>query len=735
MSYFEEIYGPGLDNYAPPRGGATTAPSRKADPAKEYVSAGAGYNLATQAKVLPDVVDDVSRDFGRRIYDAMDTDPACRSAKNALKLGIVAGGMDLAPAVKPKAGVKELTPDEQLAADLVDACWRSVERLDDFEATCFDLLEACRTGVKLAEATFELGTVGEDAGALVIKSLRVKPNDSWRFVVDDFNEVTGIEGRTPGTTEKAVYPPAKFVWLSWDPRDSDPRGTSIYRPAYDAWVNKQKTYPQRYKHMCQFGSASLVGKTAEGEVDRQPVDEAGNPIPGAPLVSPQQYMANTLVAFQNGSVVVVPAGAEVLPIQPQGDGAVFRNMLDDCNREITQAILLQTRATMEAQHGSKADSQTGQDVLGMLVEMGRKSLGACVRKMLRLLITLNHGEEVAARLTPLVTFGQTDQQDRAALWGAAATLKSSGYVGESQIAELDQMIGLPIRDAQADEAKAKAKAAEAMAQQQAMQPPPAMGAKPGDAAPTKPPGKPKPAEFAAEDYGTQQAGPWHDADIREARAILARNVPSAAALKRWERGEVDATSRLALLEYIADEAKATLTAEGQQLARDLAANPDAPAEFASPWELVSRFRDGVAATLRRYYVAGVLALSGPDAMDERAWEALRRQNQAQIAYLDGFAGDVMSGRQPRDGTLGARAGMYGQSVKVVAQAVEREKMITAGLTEERRIHVGDPTDMCPECRSEQAKGWQPIGTLKAIGACLCKTGCHCHFEYRGPGRS
>ena len=35
-------------------------------------------------------------------------------------------------------------------------------------------------------------------------------------------------------------------------------------------------------------------------------------------------------------------------------------------------------------------------------------------------------------------------------------------------------------------------------------------------------------------------------------------------------------------------------------------------------------------------------------------------------------GDVASGKQPRDGTLAARAGMYGQSVRVVAQAVERD---------------------------------------------------------------
>lgn len=478
-----ELYSPGYARYGPgTNGGATTAPARRADPRKEYVAAGSAYGTPGTPRLLPPAVDEIVALHGPRIYLAMNRDPACRAAVMALKLGIVAGGMDLAPAEKPKAGAKSLTPDEQTSKDMVDYVWRQVERCPAFEATTFDLLEACVAGVRLAEFTLEPEADGPDVGKLGLARLCTKPNDRWRFVVDPYNDVQGIEVRSPAgaAAEAAVYPPEKFVWLSWDPCDGDPRGTSVYAAAFETWNLKLRTWPQLYRYLVQFGSPSLLGTTAPGEADRAALD----PVSGHPtgeVVNAQEFMAGQLVAFQNGSVMVVPAGATVAPIQPAGNGEAFHRAIDLYDRQITHAILGTTSATMEAQHDSRAKGEVGQDVVGLKVERGRKALAECLRGLFRRLIALNFGED-AARLTPLVTFGQSDQQDRPALWGAAGGLKSSGYLGESQVAELDQMIGLPIRDLEADEAKAKAKQDEAMAQQQAMTGPP-----PGDGGGDGPP--------------------------------------------------------------------------------------------------------------------------------------------------------------------------------------------------------------------------------------------------------
>jgi hypothetical protein len=176
------------------------------------------------------------------------------------------------------------------------------------------------------------------------------------------------------------------------------------------------------------------------------------------------------------------------------------------------------------------------------------------------------------------------------------------------------------------------------------------------------------------------------------------------------------------------------------LLRELAmVDPAAPVEFASPWETVARWRDSVASTLRRFYVAGALSLLGPQEFSAAEWDTLRGQHTEQLDYLDGFAGDVLSGRQARDGTLVSRSGMYGDSTWVVSMAVERTRMKGAGMTVEHSW-LGASKDSCgrsagdepgvPSCRQEQAKGWQPIGTLTLPGKRKCRGACKCHMEYR-----
>lgn len=434
-----------------------TAKIGRPDLTREYVASGASYHAASVPLALPTSIDEVMRERGARHYEWMMTDPVVSASVRTLKLAILAGGMDLRANVcsRPGPASRGLNPDESLAADVVKFCWRCVERCQGWHPFLMGLLEAVAFGNKMAEKVFEVAVSGPDAGKLVWKSIKVKPRDAWQFVVDDAMNVLGVLFRRPtGTTRpgeaRAFLPREKVVILTWDPTDADPRGTSVLRPAVEPCNLKRLVWPQLYKHACQFGSASLLGKTAPGEIDRHPVDEEGVPIPGASAVSPQQFMAGQLVNFQNGSVLVVPSGAEVSPIQPQGDGEVFHKAVDLFNREIVQAILLQTRATREAEHGSRADSKTGQDIFGLLVASGREMLAGTLRDdCFRQLVALNYGQDVADEFTPLVTFG-TQDHDRASQWSAVANLMRSGYLVDSQLEEIDSMMGLPIRDVQAD---------------------------------------------------------------------------------------------------------------------------------------------------------------------------------------------------------------------------------------------------------------------------------------------
>lgn len=494
---------PGFYRPGPSVGGSiANSPRKTPDKSKDYVSA-ARPSQPGLPRVLNSWIDEVMRTQGPYIYEAMDLDPACKSAKETLVLSILAGGLDLAPADKPKDGTKDeaRTPDQVKAAEYVDEAWRHIERIDDFESVLRDVLEAVKDGARLARPVFEVASNGPDKGNYVLKSFTVKPRDAWDFVVDDFMNVLEIEAKYGPDGQKVRYPAEQFLWLTWDQRGNDPRGQSEYRAAHEPWNLKYLAIPEYYAYLKQFASGKVSATTAPGEVDRDPVDVDGVIIPGAAKITPQQFMVSELANFANGGIHVGPAESKVTVHWPSGDGAPFLKGFDHCDRQIHLAILGTPSATLEAQHDSRAKGATGQDVFGLKVERGRKALSAFVRKLLRLIITLNHGED-DAWLTPLVTFGQTDQQDRAALWSAAASL---GFqIGESQIHEFDQMLGLPTRNLEADEAKAKAKADEAFKQQQALNPPAVPGTKagaPGDAAPPKPKPKPKakPAQFAADD--------------------------------------------------------------------------------------------------------------------------------------------------------------------------------------------------------------------------------------------
>jgi hypothetical protein len=72
--------------------------------------------------------------------------------------------------------------------------------------------------------------------------------------------------------------------------------------------------------------------------------------------------------------------------------------------------------------------------------------------------------------------------------------------------------------------------------------------------------------------------------------------------------------------------------------------------------------------------------------------------------------------------------MYASATWGVAQGIGREQAIVSGFTHERRVHQGSDAP-CLGCEAQRDLGWQPIGTLKAIGDSPCRTNCHCHYEY------
>ena len=343
----------------------------------EAISGGKGYyGPGNVPLALPPSVDDVTRvgTFGH--YEWMMTNPVVSASVRALKLAILAGGMDLKATISAKPGLEGAqagrADGEGHGRFLLEGRreGRGLEFAPDGPARC----SWC--GYKLAEKVFALAEGGKDAGKLLWVRIKPKPRDAFRLVVDPAHQrARGGVSIRGGQDPRRTPAPREGRPPLLGPGRRRPAGTSVLRPAVEPANLKRLMWPELYAHSLPFGSAGLVGKTSPREPSHPAVDVDGNVLPGAPAMGRQQRLLAALQAYQNGACMVHASGGKVYTIPPQGAGEVFHSAVDLFNREIVHGILYQTRATTEAQHGSKADSQTGQDIFGLRVRRGPADAG------------------------------------------------------------------------------------------------------------------------------------------------------------------------------------------------------------------------------------------------------------------------------------------------------------------------------------------------------------------------
>lgn len=446
--------------------------SVQADARREYL--GGGYpSWSNGYRTLPWWFDDLTRDLGDDIYDRMLLDPQVSKCVNLLKIAALTQGLRATPSIKKGADGYER------AVEIADFVQWNIDQLFDPEADSvslywqlWDLLDAIAFGSRLAEQVYVVAEEGRYKNSLVLKSLKVKPRCAYAFVVDRYVNVLGVVTAQPvkGDTVTAmpllagspisvgqtqtILPRRKFCVLTMRPKNSDPRGSSLIRPAYNPWWCKVQNWPEYLKYLAQFANPSLVGKTAENAQPVQlfeadgvtpKIDEFNNPV----TLSPERSMLEALIQLRGGSVAAFPFGSEVDPLQMQGEGGVFTAANATFNREITLSILLQTLATEEGEHQARAAATTHQDALGVVIQHVKDALARAFRQdVVRNLVELNYGRE-ALSLCPLITLSRVEHQDFAATASAIAKLDTSGFLHPSQYAGLDDLLQLPPRSAEA----------------------------------------------------------------------------------------------------------------------------------------------------------------------------------------------------------------------------------------------------------------------------------------------
>lgn len=395
---------------------------------------------------LPWAIDDITADFGDDLYDRMLLDPQIAASDSLMRASILEDGAQLRPAID------DATADgHDLAAQYVTFCERQIDELETaLDVVLWDMLGCLSRGSRVAEITYWPFDQSPLPGRAVLRSLSVKPREATAFVVDAYMRVLGLMARQSdqpagvltgvlvNPTDPRVIDREKFAISSFRSTNNDPRGTSTLRPAYTPWWAKMQTWQEFLKYLAQFATPSLVAKLS-------PNAKVGRDIISGRDIDPALALEQRLALFQNSSILVVGAGTELDLLTSTGEGQAFLNAFALYDQQISRAITTQTLASGEGEYASRAQAGVHQDALDTIIRQAKRAICRMLRRdVLRNLIRYNFGD-AAAPLTPYVSLGEVEPQDRPALMSSVAQLERAGYIHESQRPGIDRQLNLPPR--------------------------------------------------------------------------------------------------------------------------------------------------------------------------------------------------------------------------------------------------------------------------------------------------
>ena len=412
-----------------------------------------GPLLQNYLRSLPRPTDDVERDFGIDIYEKMMNDPVASAGVQALKVMALSSGVRFVGRVArptPWDDSPEHAHDYAASEAILAFVQSSMRRLQQpLSAIVMDMLDCLAYGHAIAEMVY-----APKQGQIVLRALRVKNRYRYAYVTDRFLSFLGVV-----PTEKAagiipvewVLPRRKFWHLTAFTHQSDPRGRSLLRAAYHPWYMKQEIWINYLKYLLQFATPSILAILDDLARNVPELDGNGNPLllpNGRPKeISAEQAVTNILANFSNASAMALRFVKEVKILQADGSGDPYTRALEYCDNQMLMAIIMNPRALSEAKHGSKADSDTANDILSTFVNMIQRQTEECFnRDVTDALVRLNYGDEAVDKYAPLMMLSTNNERDTIKLGMMFAQLGAAGLLDPSQYPAMDALIGIPPRD-------------------------------------------------------------------------------------------------------------------------------------------------------------------------------------------------------------------------------------------------------------------------------------------------
>lgn len=373
-----------------------------------------------------------------KTYTRMMNDPIINSSIELL-IGMVLNSTyklinPATPLLNDKNGYTK--KDYELGEEIKKYCEKMITGLNSstFNTVLKELLYAIVYGCTVAEKKIELID-----GKYIITDIKIKPPYTYSFILDDFNNCLGVINNTDvfrSVEEDAskIIPKDLLIVYSHNPRFNDPYGNSLLRPIYKTWLFKQSIEENYNKYMYSFATPSIIGMLPES---------ASLSEDGTSLINDWQ---TGLAQYSGGSNLVHEYGGKIYTISNTSGSDIYKSALNYVDNQIASCILKSARATSEAEHGSKADSETSYDIVKNVVSGIQKNLEEIIYDSIFYQITvLNWGKAVADKLAPRIQFTDSDRTTMIKFGYIIKELFLIGFLSPSQIIKLDELMNLPGR--------------------------------------------------------------------------------------------------------------------------------------------------------------------------------------------------------------------------------------------------------------------------------------------------
>lgn len=410
------------------------------------------------ARALPLTVDEAERKEGFKLYDQMYANPYIWAATMYLRSRIFENGLTLSPALEPPVpGANGKPTDAKAQAEFNKSlevaafCAYALEMLDYRRNSFLHTLRRMHSWVKYGQSVSELTIArikeGEFQGMQGFDCVRYLPRRNYRMVCTPHGEILGAIGIVPEQGASALFsgpiddpsvlpnfvPVERLLHAVINPSEDGPFGESTYRAAYRPWKAFNMVEPVELQNMFNFSGESMLFVGPEDGHSERPLLFPDGTTRNSTM---NNLIAETMAGFQPNSASVVPFGTTKLDV----GGATTDAFAENAKRkggEMIMSILYSARTLLESNRNSQADAGQAQDVADAAVASAQEVLCPMVRhQLLRPLVILNFGREIADRMTPKVSLRKVAQGDTSKVLTAVSNAVSSGAVTKPMLYKL-----------------------------------------------------------------------------------------------------------------------------------------------------------------------------------------------------------------------------------------------------------------------------------------------------------